>query len=151
MTVVMVPANNARGIQDFRVFDGSNLVIMIKILSNFLSSLAMRFHRSIFCTRLRNLSVISIPSISICNVLTFWFIPFMVKKEETIEMTSSMVGVLTIFLHPLKINSFSCLKLNNYKFKYFHNASGIKGYWELCRSEERRVGKECRSRWSPYH
>src|SRR5271165_7457550 len=22
---------------------------------------------------------------------------------------------------------------------------------ECCRSEERRVGKECRSRWSPYH
>ena len=26
---------------------------------------------------------------------------------------------------------------------------GADGY--LCRSEERRVGKECRSRWSPYH
>ena len=29
------------------------------------------------------------------------------------------------------------------------------GFLELllrfCRSEERRVGKECRSRWSPYH
>src|SRR2546422_350015 len=25
------------------------------------------------------------------------------------------------------------------------------GYPELERSEERRVGKECRSRWSPYH
>ena len=24
-------------------------------------------------------------------------------------------------------------------------------YWEKARSEERRVGKECRSRWSPYH
>ena len=24
-------------------------------------------------------------------------------------------------------------------------------YLEDCRSEERRVGKECRSRWSPYH
>ena len=26
-------------------------------------------------------------------------------------------------------------------------------YWEIPagRSEERRVGKECRSRWSPYH
>ena len=24
-------------------------------------------------------------------------------------------------------------------------------FTELCRSEERRVGKECRSRWSPYH
>ena len=23
--------------------------------------------------------------------------------------------------------------------------------WEFHRSEERRVGKECRSRWSPYH
>ena len=23
--------------------------------------------------------------------------------------------------------------------------------YEVCRSEERRVGKECRSRWSPYH
>ena len=25
------------------------------------------------------------------------------------------------------------------------------GYADLPRSEERRVGKECRSRWSPYH
>src|SRR3712207_417429 len=24
-------------------------------------------------------------------------------------------------------------------------------YWLFLRSEERRVGKECRSRWSPYH
>src|SRR2546430_2729649 len=23
--------------------------------------------------------------------------------------------------------------------------------WRIARSEERRVGKECRSRWSPYH
>ena len=27
----------------------------------------------------------------------------------------------------------------------------IAGIHSLCRSEERRVGKECRSRWSPYH
>src|SRR3712207_9283100 len=27
----------------------------------------------------------------------------------------------------------------------------IKSYPKLQRSEERRVGKECRSRWSPYH
>ena len=35
-------------------------------------------------------------------------------------------------------------------------ASGVKGtlnvtYYGVWRSEERRVGKECRSRWSPYH
>ena len=30
--------------------------------------------------------------------------------------------------------------------------SGIKAFYKyLIRSEERRVGKECRSRWSPYH
>ena len=29
------------------------------------------------------------------------------------------------------------------------NLGGID--FKLCRSEERRVGKECRSRWSPYH
>src|SRR2546423_13746333 len=28
----------------------------------------------------------------------------------------------------------------------------LPGAWAVnCRSEERRVGKECRSRWSPYH
>ena len=29
---------------------------------------------------------------------------------------------------------------------------GLQALWkEQLRSEERRVGKECRSRWSPYH
>ena len=28
---------------------------------------------------------------------------------------------------------------------------GSLGWWLQNRSEERRVGKECRSRWSPYH
>ena len=31
---------------------------------------------------------------------------------------------------------------------YTHTSVAI---LDLCRSEERRVGKECRSRWSPYH
>ena len=29
--------------------------------------------------------------------------------------------------------------------------TSLKNYISYCRSEERRVGKECRSRWSPYH
>ena len=33
----------------------------------------------------------------------------------------------------------------------FTKAKGYEGYNNLTRSEERRVGKECRSRWSPYH
>ena len=33
------------------------------------------------------------------------------------------------------------------------NAQMLFHYWKMgnYRSEERRVGKECRSRWSPYH
>src|SRR5688572_20333867 len=29
--------------------------------------------------------------------------------------------------------------------------AGMQASWGIVRSEERRVGKECRSRWSPYH
>src|SRR3989441_9258736 len=40
---------------------------------------------------------------------------------------------------------------------YFAKKGGVEGYQieavyaDAQRSEERRVGKECRSRWSPYH
>ena len=42
--------------------------------------------------------------------------------------------------------------LNNYKNieRLLDKYAYISDYW-LHRSEERRVGKECRSRWSPYH
>ena len=33
----------------------------------------------------------------------------------------------------------------------YNNQIGLAFHPELSRSEERRVGKECRSRWSPYH
>ena len=32
-----------------------------------------------------------------------------------------------------------------------HQSQGMEALQMLIRSEERRVGKECRSRWSPYH
>ena len=31
------------------------------------------------------------------------------------------------------------------------NKDSLRDLWDNIRSEERRVGKECRSRWSPYH
>ena len=34
---------------------------------------------------------------------------------------------------------------------HFIIGGGAGGGWDGTRSEERRVGKECRSRWSPYH
>src|SRR5258708_4625742 len=43
-----------------------------------------------------------------------------------------------------------------YRSLWFADWSGLRRYWRtgrscLLRSEARRVGKECRSRWSPYH
>ena len=42
----------------------------------------------------------------------------------------------------------SCIRYN----REWHRKTKIPLKWiEGARSEERRVGKECRSRWSPYH
>src|SRR5256885_5248589 len=40
---------------------------------------------------------------------------------------------------------------NAFFFNLFGTLFAIFGVAALVRSEERRVGKECRSRWSPYH
>ena len=37
------------------------------------------------------------------------------------------------------------------KYEMMVKFGWLNSYKSLCRSEERRVGKECRSRWSPYH
>src|SRR2546426_11948258 len=46
---------------------------------------------------------------------------------------------------------FDSLNVNGMVWRSFHKwfLGNTKG--RQCRSEERRVGKECRSRWSPYH
>jgi len=36
-------------------------------------------------------------------------------------------------------------------YEAFSSEQAVLGHGGVVRSEERRVGKECRSRWSPYH
>src|SRR3712207_9191623 len=58
-------------------------------------------------------------------------------------LASYLLQVLFNFTNSLKFIHFTSvnkLYICTQIFKYF-----------VCRSEERRVGKECRSRWSPYH
>ena len=40
---------------------------------------------------------------------------------------------------------------NQGKITVRHQGGGNRRKYRIIRSEERRVGKECRSRWSPYH
>ena len=47
---------------------------------------------------------------------------------------------------PIAIALGSRIGKSTYNLKVLKNCTPA-----LCRSEERRVGKECRSRWSPYH
>ena len=42
-------------------------------------------------------------------------------------------------------------KVSTEVLRYLTSAFTGRGFTWLLRSEERRVGKECRSRWSPYH
>ena len=56
--------------------------------------------------------------------------------------------VATLYLkdgHAVRsMTDFTPVDANVYRLCQLYNDSGV-------RSEERRVGKECRSRWSPYH
>ena len=45
----------------------------------------------------------------------------------------------------------NCLDQKFYIKKIMRDCAELQIYRQLMRSEERRVGKECRSRWSPYH
>ena len=59
-----------------------------------------------------------------------------------------------IAVRPLKDGVISDYDITERMLKYFIKKSGGAGRFfkpRLLRSEERRVGKECRSRWSPYH
>src|ERR1041384_713441 len=56
---------------------------------------------------------------------------------------------------PVKTNAGAQLKLQVVRANYVNTAVALTDAngraFEPLRSEERRVGKECRSRWSPYH
>src|ERR1043166_8096645 len=53
-------------------------------------------------------------------------------------------GVNNAFRHLARVHLVTRVHARHYAIELFENAIRI-------RSEERRVGKECRSRWSPYH
>ena len=64
--------------------------------------------------------------------------PMVIKDDPTLMFTNA------------GMNQFKDIILGNHPAKYKRVADSQKCL-RVSRSEERRVGKECRSRWSPYH
>ena len=66
-----------------------------------------------------------------------------VEKEERRVNAKSLLGILSLGI------------VGGAKIRIIADGSdeqlAVDGLVKLVRSEERRVGKECRSRWSPYH
>ena len=63
-------------------------------------------------------------------------------------MTHSMIvwsGIITVIVLAFILRAMEkCHHMKDFRERHIHLI-------EMSRSEERRVGKECRSRWSPYH
>ena len=82
-------------------------------------------------------------------------------EEETVWLSQKQMSELfatersVITKHINNIFKTKELQRNSVCAKFAHTAPDGKTYqvnfYNLDRSEERRVGKECRSRWSPYH
>ena len=75
------------------------------------------------------------------------------KPKQYVEIGGKTVlqHTLDIFLsHPLIDGAAVVLSPDDTRFQTACNDEKLT-VLHLCRSEERRVGKECRSRWSPYH
>ena len=68
---------------------------------------------------------------------------------------ASIVGLSKISMPRLEgLDTASARELRNYLYQMQEQLEYILSNIDtenLARSEERRVGKECRSRWSPYH
>ena len=62
------------------------------------------------------------------------------NKGFTLVEILAVIVILALIATPIILNVINDAKKQAAKDSFYEN-----------RSEERRVGKECRSRWSPYH
>ena len=59
--------------------------------------------------------------------------------------------IVTVPVHPDVDRRVLAVMPVKIKLELLRDTLGVNGGRDTDRSEERRVGKECRSRWSPYH
>ena len=104
----------------------------------------LQYKKDILKIMTNGYDIIHVHKNSLANI-----IPLYCANEQKIPVilhshnTRPSVGKMTYILH--QFNKNKAYKIVNEHFA----CSSEAGKW--MRSEERRVGKECRSRWSPYH
>ena len=83
-----------------------------------------------------------------------------IKKEVPEEIEKKLIGekLKGVWLQETFVRKYPKETLMSQTIGFFNKTGqgqyGVEQQYDddmLCRSEERRVGKECRSRWSPYH
>src|SRR5215813_4078483 len=74
-------------------------------------------------------------------------------KLEIPILASAMDGVVDVrfAIEMGKLGGLAVLNLEGVQTRYKNPQEVLQKIVEASKSEERRVGKECRSRWSPYH
>ena len=82
-----------------------------------------------------------------------WFVEFPLEEDASriinrpvIVLDENVLGVLSV-----KITKHKVRKEDPYDIPIIYWSEAGLRLASTARSEERRVGKECRSRWSPYH
>ena len=77
----------------------------------------------------------------------------LITNQKELIKAAKQAGIDEIFLDLEKIGKYERQGHLDTHISDHHisDITKIKPLLRLLRSEERRVGKECRSRWSPYH
>src|SRR5260370_37927225 len=78
-----------------------------------------------------------------CHLKNIWTAPLPPETELSRQMTTSTTSIDIMGLQAAYANLHTDQERDYFMQRYHDVISS--------RSEERRVGKECRSRWSPYH
>src|SRR5574337_1975913 len=80
------------------------------------------------------------------------------RPLETLPPVPSFSEFFVLFLGglllpelPNALGAMRCSSSSIFNSRIFVHPTSLRAVQGLRRSEERRVGKECRSRWSPYH
>ena len=83
------------------------------------------------------------------NLINYGLVLVLFVIVEILSATGNLSNLLKGLMVPLCVYTIASISLNLVVGFSGELSLGHAGF--MCRSEERRVGKECRSRWSPYH